>query len=97
MGAVSSFNNVVTGAGFPAQTAAVPIPLGGTEDRIRVPDVGWKVGRQNGLITHVRVEALLRSEGSELHNAENPWKGHRSSFDPQGVDGSLGGFEHVWK
>lgn len=96
VGAVSSFNNV-TGVGFPSQTAAVPIPLGGTEDRIRVPDVGWKVGRQNELITHLRVEAQLRSKGSELHNAENPQQGHRSSCDPHGVDGSLGGFEHVWK
>lgn len=85
----------MSGVGFPSQTAAVPSPLGGTEDGIRGPDVGWKVGRQHELITPVRVEARLRSEGSELLNAENPQQGAGAALPH--VDGSLGGFEHGWK
>lgn len=77
VGGVSSLNNIVTGVRFPSQNAAVSVPLGGTEDVIRAPDVGWEVGRHRELITHVRVEARLRSEGSH-----NPQQGRPSSSAP---------------
>lgn len=41
-------NHGQTGVRFPSQSAAVPFPLGGTEDGSRVPAVGWNVGRENG-------------------------------------------------